>query len=72
MSAILRFLTAFLFMTAISCTNEKKEEPKVAPATATPEKKAADKTEISVSPTGGEVKTKDATIKLNTKDTTKH
>jgi len=72
MSATLKFLAGVLLLTAISCNNEKKEEPKPAPATAVPEKKAAEKTEISVSPNGGELKTKDAIIKLNTKDTTKH
>lgn len=73
-SAIAKFIAVALFFTIAACNNkteEKKEEVKTQPVENSAKPAEKEKTEISVGPGGAEVKTKDAEIKLITKDTTK-
>ncbi|MEI9943842.1 MAG: hypothetical protein WDN26_06425 [Chitinophagaceae bacterium] len=70
-STLTRCLAIALFFTATACNNDTKtEETKVVPVETKPAP-PKEKTEVSVGPNGAEVKTKDANIKFNTKDTTK-
>ncbi len=68
--------TCALFILMVSCNNEKKEEVKEKKATVEAPVKVEKKTEISVGPDGGSVKTKDGKemevnkngVKVGTKD----
>lgn len=67
MKSTLTGITAItLFFSVVAC-NADKEEKKTTP----PESTSKEKTEISVGPDGGEVKTKDVDLKVVTKDADK-
>ena len=61
-----------LILGFVACNNDKTEVKTATPEATKPPpapEKVEPKTEISVSPDGGEVKTKDVKVKIDTKDT---
>lgn len=71
MKSTLTGIAAIVLLFSIIACNNDKEEKKTTPIESTSSAKEKEKTEISVGPDGGEVKTKDVDLKIVTKDTSK-